>query len=74
MTRHSTEGGVVGVERQPAVRWRRSSYSLKGDSQCAEVARFPGGAVGVRDSKRGDGPVLRFPRPAWTAFLTTVTG
>lgn len=65
---------MVGVERQPAVRWRKSSYSLKGDAQCAEVARFPGGAVGVRDSKRDGGPVLRFPHPAWTAFLATVGG
>ncbi|MFD7508005.1 DUF397 domain-containing protein [Streptomyces sp. NPDC059853] len=61
------------MERQQAVRWRGNAYSLKGDARCAEAARLPGGAVGVRDSKRDDGPVPRFPHPAWTVFPAAVT-
>jgi hypothetical protein len=47
--------------------WRKSSYSTD-QANCVEVA-FPGPAVGVRDSKNPDGPVLAFPADTWSAFL-----
>ena len=46
-----------------APRWRKSSYSSDA-ANCVEVA-FDGPAVGVRDSKNADGPVLVFPESAW---------
>lgn len=48
--------------------WIRSTRSFS-NSNCVEVARLPDGAVGVRDSKDRDGPVLRFTREEWAAFL-----
>ncbi|TDB80966.1 DUF397 domain-containing protein [Micromonospora sp. KC721] len=48
-------------------RWRKSSRSgNQGD--CVEVADTLPGGVGVRDSKDPTGPVLIFPRAAWSAF------
>jgi hypothetical protein len=46
--------------------WRKSSFSPNG-GDCVEVA-WPTTAVAVRDSKNADGPVLDFPRSAWSAF------
>lgn len=46
--------------------WRKSSRS--GDGNCVEVA-FDGDNMHVRDSKSPDGPVLRFTRSEWTAFV-----
>lgn len=42
--------------------WRRSSYSTSTGGNCVELAARPG-AVGVRDSKDPDGPILLL-RPA----------
>ena len=47
--------------------WVKSSLSFS-NGNCVEVAEL-GGAVGVRNSRDPDGPVLRFPRGAWAAFL-----
>ena len=38
--------------------WYKSSYSRYCDSNCVEVATFPGDSIGARDSKVHDGPVL----------------
>lgn len=51
----------------PAARWRKSSWSTD-QANCVEVA-FAGPAVGVRDSKHTEGPVLAFPAGNWAAFL-----
>jgi hypothetical protein len=51
----------------PAVSWRKSSFSGGANSSCVEIARVEA-LVGVRDSKNS-GPVLTF---SDQAFLTAV--
>ena len=51
-----------------APRWIKSSLSFS-NGNCVEVASLPGGAIGVRDSKDAEGPVLRFTPDEWRAFL-----
>jgi hypothetical protein len=54
-----------------ALGWHTSSHSSD-EANCVEVA--PGGlAVGVRDSKNPDGPVLAVPAVRWSAFLHGIT-
>lgn len=50
--------------------WRKSSYS-GGDNNCVEVAAASA-TIGVRDTKRPHGEVLRFSRAAWRAFVRDV--
>jgi hypothetical protein len=38
------------------------------NGECVEVASL-GGGVAMRDSKDGDGPILRFTHDEWAAFL-----
>ena len=52
-----------------SVEWRKSSFS--GSNGCVEVAILDG-AVAVRDAKDPAGPVLRFTRDEWAAFLAGV--
>ncbi|GIF95556.1 DUF397 domain-containing protein [Catellatospora citrea] len=51
------------------VNWRRSSRCDTG--ACVEVAQF-GPEVGVRDAKDPQGPVLRFTRQEFAAFIAGV--
>ncbi|MDH2430682.1 DUF397 domain-containing protein [Sphaerisporangium sp. TRM90804] len=48
--------------------WRKSSRSGSSGGNCVEVARLPGGRVGVRDSKRRTGPALILGAAAWRVF------
>lgn len=70
------ESHVITPEVAPETPyWRRSSYC--GDSACVEVAMTPDAngvahAIGVRDAKRVDSPVLRFTRDEWCAFIAGV--
>ena len=48
--------------------WVKSSFSFS-NGNCVEVAELPGGSVGVRNSREPAGPVLRFTRDEWDAFL-----
>jgi hypothetical protein len=49
--------------------WRKSSRSH--DKECVEVADTPDASF-CRDSKDLEGPVLRFPRTSWAAFIDAV--
>ncbi|MDG6107927.1 DUF397 domain-containing protein [Dactylosporangium aurantiacum] len=52
------------------VSWHKSSRSNgNGGNNCVEVA-VVASAVGVRDSKNPDGPVLRFDPAAWQSFVS----
>lgn len=51
--------------------WFKSSYSGSSASDCVEAACAPS-AMFVRDSKRPDRAVLKFPRHTFAAFLTAV--
>lgn len=53
--------------------WRKSSYSNH-QSACVEVANFDQDAVGFRDSKDPEGPVLTFTRSEAVAFVAAVSG
>ena len=52
----------------PQLRWRKSSRSSD-EGECVEVATFPSGEVGVRDSKNPDGPCLTLSRHAFRSLL-----
>ena len=49
---------------------RKSSYSGPNGGECVEVATA--GAVLVRDTTDGGGPVLSFTADAWRAFTATI--
>ncbi|WEH35564.1 DUF397 domain-containing protein [Streptomyces sp. AM 4-1-1] len=51
--------------------WVKSSYSGN-NGNCTEVAALPDGDRAVRDSKRPEGPVLRFGSAGFRAFLDGV--
>jgi len=55
-----------------AATWRESSRSGDNGGQCVEVA-LASDAVGVRDSKNPNGPVLAFTPDEFSAFLSSVT-
>ena len=52
-----------------AARWRKSSYSNGGESNCVEVADGYLGVVPVRDSKVPEGAALVVSAGAWASFL-----
>jgi hypothetical protein len=52
--------------------WRKASYSGSNGGGCVEVARTPGAAITVRDSKDPDGPRLAFTVGDWRTFLRHV--
>jgi hypothetical protein len=53
-------------------RWRKSSYSGNGGSDCVEAGCSPGGVIAVRDSKDPDGPRLTFSPADWLSFTASV--
>jgi hypothetical protein len=50
--------------------WRKSSRC--DTSACVEVALLRGEGALVRDTKEAGGPILRFSRTEWGAFLTAI--
>ena len=59
---------IVDLSR---ARWRKSSFSGGGGSNCVEVADA-GHIIAVRDSKDAPGPVLVFGQHAWRKFAAKV--
>jgi Domain of unknown function (DUF397). len=49
--------------------WRKSVHSTGSGNNCVEICRPLPGVVAVRDSKRPDGPTLRFSAAEWRAFV-----
>lgn len=50
-------------------KWRKSTRSGNGGSDCVEVADNLPGVVAVRDSKNPTGPALIFTPLEWSAFV-----
>jgi uncharacterized protein DUF397 len=59
--------------QQVNARWVKSSFSFA-NGNCVEVAELPGDTVGIRDGRDPGGPVLRFTRAEWAAFLSRADG
>ena len=55
-------------DRPEGLSWIKSSLSFS-NGNCVEVSDLPGGAIGVRNSRDREGPVLRFTPDEWHAFL-----
>ncbi|MEU4210901.1 DUF397 domain-containing protein [Streptomyces sp. NPDC026206] len=53
--------------------WHRSSYST-GMNNCVETASLGTELLGVRDSQRTAGPVLRFSPATWSVFVAVLRG
>jgi hypothetical protein len=70
---YSGDTGGQCVECAPlgTATWRKSSYSGGTGGECVEVADLQP-HLAVRDSKKQDGPTLRFPARAWSAFVESV--
>lgn len=58
-------------EHVHATRWVKSSASTA-NGQCLEAAGLREGHVAIRNSKDPGGPVVRFTRDEWQAFLIGV--
>jgi len=56
----------------PTAAWRKSSFSGAANQNCVEVAQIAPGVLAVRDSKDPAGPILRFTRAEWSAFVRGV--
>lgn len=53
------------------INWRKSSYTGQEGGTCVELAALPP-AVGVRDSKDPDGPILQFPTNVMTELFSQI--
>jgi hypothetical protein len=62
---------TTGSADEPVETWRKSSRSYSSGG-CVEVASLSGGLIGVRDSKKQDGIVLRVSPAEWDAFVGRV--
>jgi hypothetical protein len=51
--------------------WRKSSYSNGAGGECVEVAALEA-TVGIRDSKRPQGPHIAVQHRAWAGFIASV--
>jgi hypothetical protein len=69
-TRSGSNADCVEVAQVPGAVWRKSTRSGT-NANCVEVAELAQ-VIAVRDSKDPDGPVLAFPRTAWSSFLATL--
>jgi hypothetical protein len=62
---------ATAERRGSGSKWIKSRQSYA-NGNCVEVASLPGGAVGIRDSRKAAGPVLQFTSSEWLAFLEGV--
>ena len=60
--------GTLASSAMAGSTWVKSSLSYA-NGNCVEVSDQPGGAIGVRNSRDREGPVLRFTPDEWQAFL-----
>jgi hypothetical protein len=60
--------GILDSSTMTGSTWVKSSLSFA-NGNCVEVSDQPGGAIGVRNSRDREGPVLRFTPDEWQAFL-----
>jgi hypothetical protein len=61
-------GSLDSSSTMTGTTWVKSSLSYA-NGNCVEVSDQPGGAIGVRNSRDREGPVLRFTPDEWQAFL-----
>jgi len=61
----------MGTDDLDGAVWAKSSRSGT-NGNCVEVAFLGEGRVALRDSKDPEGPVLRFNRGEWSAFVDGV--
>jgi hypothetical protein len=61
----------MGTDELTGAVWAKSSRSGT-NGNCVEVAFLGEGRVALRDSKDPGGPVLRFTRNEWSAFVDGV--
>jgi hypothetical protein len=61
----------MGTDELAGAAWAKSSRSGN-NGNCVEVAFLGEGRVALRDSKDPEGPVLRFNRGEWSAFVDGV--
>jgi Domain of unknown function (DUF397) len=60
--------GSVSATVSSGPAWIKSSLSYA-NGNCVEVSQLEQGAVGVRNSRDREGPVLRFTPQEWRDFL-----
>jgi len=61
----------VRADRLPVARWCKSTASNP-SGECVEVAKLPGDAIAVRNSRDPGGPALVYTRTEVAAFLAGV--
>jgi Domain of unknown function (DUF397) len=61
----------IPTGKLPAARWRKSGASNPSGS-CVEIAKLPGGAVAVRNSRDTEGPALIYTQAEMAAFLRRI--
>jgi hypothetical protein len=61
----------VDAHQLRRAQWRTSTYSGQNGS-CVQVAANPLGIVGIRDSKKPDGPKLVFASAGWMTFICRI--
>jgi Domain of unknown function (DUF397) len=66
-----TPAATKGDNAMQQITWVKSSYSFA-NGNCVQVAEFPDGQIGIRDSKSPHGPVLRFTPQERDAFTAGV--